>query len=77
MALWRNDTREGLPRVKKRLVGRDSSCGFPYSRNLCSEPLYERNRFVCLSVVEKVRTAVNANLWGIRNGYVILRALSL
>ena len=48
--------------MKKRLVGRDASCDFPYSINFCGEPLRERNHFVCISVLEKARTAVNADL---------------
>ena len=52
----------------KRFLGRDASC---------EEALYERNRFVCILVLKKTRTAFNANLWGIWNGCVCLRMLSL
>ena len=55
-------------RVGKHPVRRDASCG---------ETLRERNRFVCILVLGKTRTAFYANLWGIRNGCVCLRALSL
>ena len=76
---------DGPFRVRNHLVGRDAS----YEEALCErnrsvrrdasyeEALCERNRFVCPSVFEKVRTAFIANLWGIRNGYVSLWALSL
>ena len=47
---------------------RDASCG---------ETLRERNRFVCILVLEKTRTAFNANLWGIWNGCVCVGVLSL
>ena len=55
-------TCEGRLRVRKRFVRRDVSCDFPYLINFCGEPLRERNRFVCTSVLEKARTAVNADL---------------
>ena len=55
-------------RVGKHLVRRDASCG---------ETLRERNRFVCILVLEKTRTTINAALWGIWNGCMSFQALSL
>ena len=55
-------------RVGKHVVGGDASCG---------ETLRERNCFACILVLEKTRTAFNANLWGIWNGCVCLRVFSL
>ena len=54
--------------VERRFMLRDASRG---------ETLRERNRFVCTLVLGKTRTAFNANLWGIWNGCVCLRVLSL
>ena len=64
-------------RERKRFVGRDASCDFPHSINFCGEPLRERNRFICTSVLERARTAVNADLWGIRIDCVSFRVLFL
>ena len=53
---WRYDenvTCEEPFRVRKHLVGRDASCGFPCSRSFYGEPLCERSRFVCPSVFER------------------------
>ena len=63
--------------MKKRLVGRDASCDFPHSIKFCGESLRERNRFVCILVLEKAQTAVSADLWGIWNCCVSFRALFL
>ena len=55
-------------RVGKHLVRRDASCG---------ETLRERNRFVCILVLEKTQTTINTALWGIWNGWVSFQTLSL
>ena len=55
-------------RVGKHLVRRDASC---------EETLRERNHFVCIFVLEKTRTTINAALWGIWNGCVGFQTLSI
>ena len=41
------------------------------------ETLREWNRFVCIFVLEKKRTTINAALWGIWNGCVRFQTLSI
>ena len=66
--MWKNMLWGETLHVERRSMWRDASRG---------ETLRERNRFVCTLVLEKTRTAFNANLWGIWNGCVCLRVLSL
>ena len=54
--------------VWEHLVRRDASC---------EETLRERNSFVCIFVLEKTRTTINAALWGIWNGCVNFQTLSI
>ena len=70
-------------RVGKHFVRRDASCeetlrvGKHFVRRdaSCEETLRERNRFVCIFVLEKTRTTINAALWGIWNGCVSFQTL--
>ena len=41
------------------------------------ETLRENNHFVCIFVLEKTRTTINAALWGIWNGCVSFQTLSI
>ena len=72
-------------RVGKHFVKRDASCEesfrvgkyFVKRDTSCEETLCERNRFVCIFVLEKTRNTINAALWGIWNGCVSFQTLSI
>ena len=72
-------------RLGKHLVRRDASCEESFRVGThsvkrdasCEETLRERNRFVCIFVLEKTRTTINAALWGIWNGCVSFQTLSI